>query len=294
MKPVTGQTQVVGVIGWPVEHSLSPHMHNRAFAALGLDWTYVPFPTPPARLDAALHGLQALGVRGVNVIIPLKSAVIPYLDEVEPVAAQIGAVNTIVITPERLIGHNTDWLGLGRALEEMGAQVEGARVCLLGTGGAARAAAALLAWERATAVTIAARSPQKAEPLTFLIQALTPGLPVRVVPWDEREAAVRESSLLINATSLGMWPHGEESPVETGWLGPGQAVYDMVYNPEPTRLVVGARARGARAESGVSMLAHQGAAGQELWTGVPPPVAVMSEAVREALAAAGAAGLEPG
>ena len=282
MKPVTGLTQVVGVVGWPTRHSLSPHMHNRAFAALGLDWTYVPFPTPPQRLEQALVGLQALGVRGVNVIIPHKEAVLAYLDQVEPLARLIGAVNTIVIEPACRRGFNTDWSGLGQALQEMGAAPRGRRVCLLGAGGAARAAAALLAQEGAAAVAVVARRRQRAQPLGELMAVLAPGMPVSLVAWEAAEAAVRECELVINATPVGMWPEVDESPLPAGWLGPPQVVYDMVYHPEPTRLVAEARQRGCRAEGGVSMLAHQGAIGQELWTGQRPPVEVMAAAVREA------------
>ncbi len=284
MRPVTGLTQVVGVVGWPTKHSLSPHMHNQAFAALDLDWTYVPFPTPPDRLRSALFGLQALGVRGVNVIIPHKSAVIRHLDELDPMARLIGAVNTIVITPDRLAGHNTDWQGLGLALRDLGVEVRGAAACLLGSGGAARAAAALLAREQAASIDIVARAPARAEPLAELIRAVSPDVPVQIVPWEEeaRAAAVRRCRLLVNSTSVGMWPDTDSSPIEAEWLEPAQYVYDMVYHPEPTRLVAEARARGCRAEAGVSMLAYQGAAAQVLWTGVTPPVEVMAAAVRAA------------
>jgi len=279
MRPVTGLTQVVGVIGWPVEHSLSPHMHNQ-------DWTYIPFPTPPERLGEALRGLQALGVRGVNVIIPHKEAVLPLLDELEPMAERIGAVNTIVITPDRLRGHNTDWAGLGRALADLGVPPGGQAVCLLGTGGAARAAAALAASERSASLAIVARTLPRGEALASLAAELAPDMPVQVVPWDQREQAVRSCQLLVNCTSVGMWPDTQASPIPPEWLAPGQAVYDLVYNPDPTRLVAAARERGCRAQSGIGMLAHQGAIGQALWTGVQPPVPVMALAVREALASA--------
>ncbi len=210
---VDGKTRLVGLIGWPVEHSLSPCMHNAAFDKLGLNWCYVPMPVAPERLGDALRGLAALGFAGVNVTVPHKETVVAYLDEIAPEAQSIGAVNTIVLREGRAIGHNTDVYGFLEALREKGFAPQGRRAVVLGAGGAARAVVYALA-SRGSQVVVLNRSAERAG---SLVEALSPALPsasLTAVPLTMETLSKRaaEADLLVNATSVGMWP--AESPRE--------------------------------------------------------------------------------
>lgn len=278
---ITGRTTVVGVMGYPVAHSLSPPMHNAAFAALGLDWVYVPFAVAPADVPAAISGLAALGVRGVNVTIPHKHAVIATLDHVTPAARALGSVNTIVFGANGRVGHSTDGPGFLRGLTARGTDVAGSRAVVLGGGGAARAVVGALATAGAHAITVAARTPERARELPALAAALAPGgVAVVVRSWSEAEEAVRAADVVINATSIGMAGHDPEGmPTPASWLTPGQVVYDLVYTPRETAWLRAAAARGCQTVDGVTMLVHQGAEAFTLWTGVPAPVDVMTAAV---------------
>ncbi len=283
---LNGATRLVGIIGWPVEHSLSPLMHNAAFSATGLNWAYVPLPVPPNRVQEAVLGLRALGFRGANVTIPHKQAVIPYLDRITPEAQAIGAVNTLVVDPEGAVwGTNTDAYGVLEDLRAHGVSVQGERVLILGAGGAAHAVAYALA-RQGSHVTIANRTEARAIQLARRLHAVLPGQRFSVIPLT-REAlatAARSHSLLVNTTSVGMWPHVDASPwpeeVEFGTI---QVVYDVIYRPRETRLLQQARAAGCQAIDGLGMLVHQGAEAWRLWTGRVPPVDIMWQAVENAL-----------
>lgn len=274
-----------GILGWPVEHSRSPAMQNAAFAARGLDATYVRFPVHPDDVADALRGLRALGVRGANVTVPHKEAVIDLLDSVTPEARAIGAVNTIVREGERLIGHNTDAEGLTRSLEEAGVNIVGSNVLVLGAGGAARAAVAGLAKRGAARICVAARRFEQAGDLVeSLAEVCTPCPLVAcdLSPLTLSEA-MADSHLLVQSTSatLASSPHAAafaaQLPLER--LPPRASVVDLVYKPRDTSVLIRAREVGLRTVDGLGMLLHQGALAFELWTHLPAPVAQMRAAL---------------
>jgi len=279
----------VGIIGDPIAHSLSPRMHNAAFTALGLNWIYLPFRVRARDLPAAVRGLAALQVAGFNVTIPHKEAVLPLLDEVDPPAARIGAVNTVRVEAGRLQGFNTDAPGLVDALmREGGARLAGSRCLVLGAGGAGRGAAFALAGAGAARVVILNRTPNRAEVLAGQVAADGARCDVRGGPLDAttvtREAP--EADVIVQATGATMSPALGGGGGWTPWLGAlreelrsGMTVLDMVYTPRWTELLRAARQAGATAVSGLSMLVAQGARAFEVWTGRPAPVDVMARAV---------------
>lgn len=278
--------QRVGLIGWPVEHSLSPAMHNAAFEALGLGWQYELLPVPPGQLGAALAGLQADGFRGANVTVPHKSAVIAVLDEIDDAARVIGAVNTIRVRGKVRIGHNTDAAGFLRALREAGVEPAGRRALLLGAGGAARAVAYALA-QAGCSVAIRNRTARRAAELVHDMQCLGLGAPVAWVPGEAAlgELDLARFDLLVNATTAGMWPRIEDQPWPEALAIPSHwTVFDLVYNPLETRLLRQARQAGALSIDGLGMLVWQGALAFELWTGQEPPADLMRAAALQTLA----------
>lgn len=266
--PLDGQTRIFGIVGNPVAHSLSPAMHNAAFEALGANCVYVPFAVTD--IPGAMTGLRALGIRGVSVTIPHKRAVIDHLDSIDPIAARIGAVNTLVIDQGHIRGYNTDWLGANRALETI-TPLAGRRVLVLGAGGAARAIGFGLL-EKGATVIFSNRTLARG-------RALARELGCDFVPPDAIGALRLDA--LINATSVGMHPHVADSPVPAAFLPRITAVMDIVYAPRRTRLLAEAGQAGCRTVGGLDMLLYQGVAQFELWTGLPAPV----EAMRTALAA---------
>lgn len=265
-----GRTRVAGIIGWPVEHSLSPAMHNAAFAALGLNWTYVAFPVEPERVADAVRGLAAAGCAGLNVTIPHKRAVVELCSSVSDAVAAIGAANTLVPDGRGgFRGDNTDAAGFLRALDEQAPlELEGRETLVIGAGGAARAVVFGLR-ARGARVRVANRTPQRAAEL---------GDPVPFAP-DALAVIAAQAALVVNTTSLGL--HGDAPPPELplASLGPGQVVADIVYRPGGTPWLAAVAARGARTVDGLGMLLHQGAAAFEQWTGQAPPVEVMREAL---------------
>ncbi|MBM4464912.1 MAG: shikimate dehydrogenase [Chloroflexi bacterium] len=288
LSSVTGETKLVGLIGWPVEHSLSPAMHNSAFAALNLNWCYLPLPVPPERLGEAVAGLRALSFVGANVTVPHKEAVMCYLDEVTPQAQAIGAVNTIVVCGEKSIGYNTDWLGFLAALSEAGFDPQGKRAVILGAGGAARAVVYALA-QAGAQVTVLNRTLTRTQALVRdfsppFPSALLVSLPLNSQTLREQAA---EAHLLVNTTPVGTWPEVDESIWPEDLALPGHlTVFDLVYNPRQTRLLQQAEAAGARSIGGLGMLVHQGAASFELWTGEKAPVEAMYEAAQKTVGGA--------
>jgi shikimate dehydrogenase len=254
-------------------------MQNAALEAMGLDAVYVAFDIDPDRLGAALDGLQALGVGGVNVTIPFKEAVIPHLSSLSKEAELIGAVNTIAFEDGERRGHNTDAPGFMRSLREVGG--EAAETLLLGAGGSARAVAVALAREGA-ALAITNRTQSRAEALAELLNGRVRAGCARVLPWEATALAetMRSASLVVNTTPVGMHPRSEASPElpEEGFH-PGLLVYDLIYNPAETRLMQRARAHSCRAVNGARMLAWQGALALEIWTGRAGPAALMEESI---------------
>ncbi len=281
--PIRGSTTVVGVIGWPVRYSLSPEIHNAAFAALGLDWAYVPLPVPPGRLRPAVEGLAAMGFAGANVTIPHKSEAAALCDELSEEAARLTAVNTLVVGEDgRLRGHDTDVGGFDRFLRgEAGCDPAGRTTLLFGAGGAARACGLALARAGLARLLVAVREPRRAGPL---VRALG-GLPtaVEVLPFGEVEGlALPDGAIVVNATPVGA--SGERLPLPG--IGPGTVVVDLLYRPDPTPLVAAARAAGAEAHGGLGMLLHQAALSFELWTGRRAPLEAMRAAAERALGGA--------
>jgi shikimate dehydrogenase len=281
------RTRLVGLIGWPVSHSVSPAMHNAAFAACGLNWAYVPLPVPVEpgeRIGEAVRGLRALGFRGANVTVPHKQAVMPCLDTLTPAARAIGAVNTILVEEDgSLLGDNTDAPGFVADLRAHGVEPGGKCVTVLGAGGSARAVVYAVAAGGAQRVLLLNRTPERAFALADEFAPLFQACEIRVAPPESGPAAAVESDLVVNCTSLGMSPRidgmpwDEEIPFRRG-----QVVYDLVYNPEETRLLAKARADGATGIGGLGMLIWQGALAFERWTGVQPSVQVMEAAARHA------------
>lgn len=270
----------VGLIGWPVEHSVSPAMHNAAFEALGLPWRYTLIPTAPDRLEQEVANLRGGGFRGVNVTVPHKQSVMPYLDEITEAARAIGAVNTIVVEGGRLIGHNTDADGFWRALREAGYEPAGKRALVLGAGGAARAVVYALG-RGGSRVSIWNRTAARASSLTLDMQRVNV-IPSVVARLSDLEPG--NVDLLVNTTPIGMWPQEDASPWPSTLPIPAHwTVFDLIYNPVETRLLARAAAAGARAIGGLAMLVHQGALAFELWTGQSPPTDVMMAAAMESL-----------
>ncbi len=283
---IDGATQVVGVIGWPVKHSLSPPMHNAAFRALGLNWVYVAFEVHPDGIAEAMAGLRGLAIRGLNVTIPHKAAVVPHLDEISPVSQTLGVVNTIDNVDGHLSGDSTDGPGFMRALAEAGEGVTENRVVLIGAGGSARAVALAAAEEAPEELVIVNRTLERAIELAELVKQAGRVEAVRAIALDSPEVAdvVNSAHVIIDSTPVGMYPHADVAPViSPKWLRRCQLVCDLTYNPRNTVLLQAAREVGARALDGTGMLVHQGAIAFERWTSQEAPVEVMRLALLEAL-----------
>jgi shikimate dehydrogenase len=281
---ITGKTRVCGVIGDPIEHTLSPVMHNAAFKELNLDIVFLAFKVKQAEVGNAVNGMRALNILGLNVTMPHKKAVIDHLDKLDQNAKFLNAVNTIRNKNGNLLGFNTDGVGALKALKENGVPSRGRKVLLLGAGGAARAIAYTLTKE-ADELVILNRTVKQAEGLAKLLSkvhkkqvtggALSPSL---------IKQHLQDSDILINATSVGMKPNANQSPVPPELLRANLAVMDIVYNPVETKLARDAKAAGAKVISGVEMLIFQGAASFEIWTGRKAPVEVMRKAALNHLA----------
>ena len=266
----------VGILGWPLEHTLSPVIHNVAFRRTSLDWTYLSWPVEPALLGDAVRGLRALGAVGANVTMPHKEAVIEHLDEVSGDAREVGAVNTIQRVGDKLIGHNTDVDGFAEFLSgDAGFDAPGKRALVLGSGGAARAVVKALESLGASDVTVAGRDPDRTESVAGLAAA-------RAATWDDAAKLAGDADLVVNATPLGM---NGERVLEGFGFGTGQWVVDLIYAPPSTPLIEAARAAGAQAWGGLGMLVRQAAASFTIWTGQPAPLEAMSAAAVHAIGA---------
>ncbi len=268
--PPSGQTTVAGIIGHPVRHSLSPAIHNAAYAALGLDWVYVAFPVAPGTVRDALVGLQAAGVAGCNVTMPHKTEAAHACDELTPAAKALDAANTVVLGDGPRLGDSTDGDGFVDAARDAGVDLA-ARVLVVGAGGAARAIVHALGGI-ASQVTVAARRPDAGAAAAALAPSAT------TVPFDQLDDVVGRSDVVVNATPLGMC--GEALPFDAARLHAGQVVIDTVYAPPETPLLAAAEARGAQTLNGLGMLVHQAARSFTRLTGRPAPLDVMRAAVR--------------
>jgi shikimate dehydrogenase len=278
---VDGETTVVGVIGYPVRHSLSPLLHNAAFAALGLNWISAAFEVAPGEVGPALAGMRSLGVAGLSVTMPHKADVAALVDECSDVAARLDAVNCVVNRDGRLRGENTDGAGFLASLVR-GADFDpaGKRCLIIGAGGAARAVALALAAAGAAAVTVVNRTASRAAEVAAVAGSV--GGVVERGPAADGEAGLAD--LVVNATPVGMLGTGasvEEGLVSPSLFGEGQVVADLVYVPRPTAWLAAAAGEGAATVDGLGMLVHQAAAQLELWTGLPAPVDRMWQAASD-------------
>lgn len=282
---ITGKTGIFGIFGNPIAHTLSPIMHNAAFEALGLPYRYLPFQVYPENLKKAVEGIIPLGIRGINVTIPHKESVIPFLDSVDSEAQKIGAVNTVSASSNRLIGHNTDGRGFLASLFEMDVDPSGKRVILVGTGGAARGVAIALAAAGVSEVILIARTSSRGKDLADRLASLSSGLKISVFGNDlEKESPFRQDrpTLLINTTPLGM-KEDDPLPFPASLLDPAWTVADLIYRPYETPLLSAAKKIGAKTVSGLGMLLHQGALAFELWTQEKAPIKIMRASLHEAL-----------
>lgn len=279
---ITGKTKVCAVIGWPVAHSLSPPIHNAAFSATGLDYVYIPLAVAPDALGAAVAGFRAAGLAGINVTVPHKVNIIPFLDALDRSAELVGAVNTVVFAAGRAIGHNTDLAGFVNSLAAAGVTIAGRRAVLLGAGGAARAVAWGFIEHGAAAVTVGARDAAKATAFA----ASFPAGSVAGCGWQGEAfaASLGCCDILVNCTPLGMHPRAaEEAPLDWAALNPKAAVCDLIYTPPLTKFLARARERGHLTVGGAGMLIEQGAAAFTLWTGREAPREAMRAALDGAL-----------
>lgn len=275
----TGGSSFVGILGWPLERTLSPVIHNVGFRRVALDWAYLSWPVEPSLLADAVRGLRALGAMGANVTMPHKETVVEHLDELSGDAREVGAVNTIQRLGSRLIGHNTDVDGFAEFLAgDAGFDVAGKTALVLGSGGAARAVVKALDGLGAGDVAVAARDGDKAVAVAGLAARAT----ARGEEWADAAKVARDADVVVNATPLGT---AGEHALPGAAFRPGQCVVDLIYTPPSTPLVEAARAAGAEAWGGLGMLVRQAAASFTIWTGQAAPLEAMSAAAVHAIGA---------
>ena len=276
---ISGTTTMLGLIGTPVAHSKSPAMYNHCFQKFGLDWAYLAFDIPAERAGEAVAAIRTLGMRGANVTMPCKNAVIPFLDELTPAARAIQAVNTIVNEDGVLVGHNTDGCGYTQNLRRNGIEVEGKKIVLLGGGGAASAIAIQAALEGAAEIAVFNLRdtfwPRVEQGLKAIAQA-APGCAISLRDLEDRaalKAAIDRCDILSNATRVGMAPYEDQSNITDGsWYRPDLVVTDVVYAPPETKMLREARAAGCKTCDGLGMLLCQGAEAFRLYSGLEMPV----------------------
>ena len=276
---ISGTTTMLGLIGTPVAHSKSPAMYNHCFQKFGLDWAYLAFDVPAERAGEAVAAIRTLHMRGANVTMPCKNAVIPFLDELTPAARAIQAVNTIVNEDGVLVGHNTDGCGYTQNLRRNGIEVEGKKIVLLGGGGAASAIAIQAALEGAAEIAVFnlrdAFWPRVEQGMKAIAQA-APGCAISLRDLEDRaalKAAIDRCDILSNATRVGMAPYEDQSNITDGsWYRPDLVVTDVVYAPPETKMLREARAAGCRTCDGLGMLLCQGAEAFRLYSGLEMPV----------------------
>ncbi len=278
---IKGSTNIVGLIGHPVEHSFSPPMHNAAFEKLGMDYAYVAFDVDPENLGEAIKGAQALNIKGFNVTIPHKIEVIQYLDELDEVAELIGAVNTIDF--KNLKGYNTDGIGAVRAIEEV-TSIKNKNVIVAGAGGASRAISFYLAKFGASSISILNRKVDKAQNLASDVLASDLIANVESDSISQIDNYLNDADILVDTTPLGMDPHINDEPIaKADNMHEDLVVFDAVYNPNETVLIKEAIKAGAKPVYGIKMLLYQGAESFKIWTGKDAPIDVMEDALNKHL-----------
>lgn len=279
---ISGKTKLLGVIGHPVEHSLSPLMHNAALESLGVDYVYVPFPIKPDDLPTAIQGFSAIGVTGFNVTIPHKQAIMSYLSAIHPSAKSVGAVNTVLRKDNHWIGTNTDIEGFIFPLQTTYRRNWQETVAvILGNGGAARAVVAGCIQLGCTSIHVIGRNEQKLKEFRNSWDNLQPEVNLQIHKWEEMSRIISQAHLLVNTTPMGMYPNVEQSPLsaeEMRGLQLGAIAYDLIYNPSPTRFLQLARQQGAIAINGLEMLVQQGASALRIWLDLESvPVDIMRQ-----------------
>ncbi|MDB9435512.1 shikimate dehydrogenase [Dolichospermum lemmermannii CS-548] len=266
---ITGKTQLLGVIGHPVSHSLSPLMHNAALAKLGLDYVYLPFPVAPENLERAIAGFASIGVVGFSITIPHKQAILPLLSEISPIAQAIGAVNSVTRQGDKWVGTNTDVEGFIAPLQTTYHQDwSQKKAVILGNGGAARAVVAGCIQLGLAEIHVVGRNLRKLQAFTQSWQNSPFADKFQVHEWQELPNLLHQANLLVNTTPMGMYPHVDESPLSSQEMGylPGDAiVYDLIYIPKPTKFLHLAEKQGAIMIDGLEMLVQQGAAALKIW-----------------------------
>ncbi|MES1023435.1 shikimate dehydrogenase [Gloeocapsa sp. BRSZ] len=283
---ITGKTQLLGVMGYPVEHSMSPAMHNAAIAHLKLDYVYLPLSVKPEALTTAFAGLAAINCTGFNVTIPHKQAILPLLSEISPVAQAVGAVNTVWRQGDAWAGTNTDILGFLAPLQDMNCDWNSAVALILGYGGAARAVVAACAQLGCPTIHIIGRNLQKLQQFYASWHDADISSKLQVHTWDKLPQLIPQATLLVNTTPVGMHPHTEASPLsvaEMMLLSSNAIAYDLIYTPSPTQFLQEAERQGAIAIDGREMLVQQGAAALKIWLQQPVPVEVMRRALQQQL-----------
>ena len=284
---ILGTTKILGVMGFPVSHSLSPVMHNAAIAAMGLDYVYVPLSIPVQNLPAAIAGIKAIeSVQGFNLTIPHKVEVIPLLDEVMPIALAVGAVNTVKRVGDRLVGTNTDVAGFLEPLKQLQCDWKNMPAIILGGGGAAKAVVAACLELGCPMIHVVGRDPKKLKKFHGTMTSQLRDYNLRVHPWSSIPHLLEVVGIVINATPIGMGsdPHTPITEAEMALLPSHAITYDLIYTPRPTKFLQMASARGLKAIDGLEMLIHQGAIALEFWLDQPVPIDVMRQALIHHLA----------
>jgi shikimate dehydrogenase len=291
--PIKGNTKLLGVMGCPIEHSLSPVMHNAALAAralmLGqdfLEYVYLPLKVEPSHLELALNGMAVLGYQGFNVTIPHKQGIMPYLKEISSLAQAVGAVNTVSRQGSGWVGTNTDVKGFLVPLETLNRDWKTLEVCVLGSGGAARAVIAGCRQLQCAAIHVVGRDLLKLKALQDSLLQANQSVSIQIYEWSALEALLPQVGLVVNTTPIGMYPKVGESPIGERAIAllPSHAVvYDLIYTPRPTQLLALAQHRRLQIIDGLEMLIQQGAVGFEMWTGDAPSIEVMRQSAMEAL-----------
>jgi len=282
-KIISSQTKILGIIGHPISHSMSPIMHNIALNDLNLDYVYIAFDVIPKNLKNALKGMKALNIHGLNITIPHKESVIPYLDKVDSLAQKIGAVNTLKLTNDRLFGKNTDAAGFKQALNDAEINPSGLDVLIIGSGGAAKAVSYSLI-ESVNRLTIFNRTKQNADQL---VNTLKKDSKSQIIAKKLNEFnlanEIKNIDLLINATPVGMYPSHHESVVSPDMFHKDMTVFDLIYNPLETQLIKDAKIAGCKTLNGLDMLINQGALAFEWWTKKKPNTNLMKRKIIEIL-----------
>ncbi len=275
--------KLCGIIGYPLTHSLSPIMHNKAFADVGLDWFYMPFTVKEEDLKDALKGFKAIGVIGLNVTMPYKKKVIPYLDEIAHYANLVGAVNTIHYIEDKIVGYNTDGRGFIDAITEGFKFIsEDKKILLIGAGGAARAVAVSLAMEGAKSIIIANRTFEHANDIKEILDNHFSKCESKVVSLDKSiNQYFKNVDMIVNATPIGMYDNEKEIPFSFNNFTENHYVIDLIYKPLQTEFLKRAKERGAKTANGLDMLIYQGAAAFKIWTNIDAPIEVMKKAIIE-------------